>query len=61
MTADNKPNSDNLPAKFNSMQRNTQLAHPDQFGLQLAGNVSRAEEELENEISLRDMAFNSKT
>lgn len=55
MTADNKPNSENLPAEFNGMQRNTQLAHADQFGLQLAGNVSRAEEVYENEISLRDI------
>lgn len=55
MTIDNKSNSNNLPVEFNGMQRNTQLAHADQFGLQLAGNVNRAEEELENEISLRDI------
>ena len=55
MTIDNKSNSDNLPVEFNGRQRNTQLAHADQFGLQIAGNVSRAEEVLENEISLRDI------
>lgn len=55
MTIDNKSNSDNLPVEFNGMQRNTQLAHADQFGLQLAGNVGRDEEAHENEISLRDI------
>ena len=55
MTIDNKSNSDNLPVEFNGRQRNTQLAHADQFGLQITGNVSRAEEVLENEISLRDI------
>ena len=57
MTADNNSNfnSENLPAAFHGAQRNTQLAHPNQFGLQVAGNIGHLEEEAANEISLRDI------
>jgi polysaccharide biosynthesis transport protein len=55
MTANNNLNSENLPAAFNGAQRNTQLAHANQFGLQVAGNMGHVEDESASEISLRDI------
>lgn len=56
MTSNNNNfNSENLPAAFNGAQRNTQLSHANQFGLQVAGNMGHVEDEPASEISLRDI------